>query len=105
MPCYLFENTTETFTTTLGPNFALFKIQMKFGRIHQIFFFAFSFSLPPLQIDQVTQILASHQILLPLHCSSSITAPCPFLDGGFGEARGKSLGDLHSSLSHSPPPP
>jgi hypothetical protein len=52
---------------------------MKFGQIHQIFFFSFYFSLPPLQIDQVTQILANHQILLPLHCSSSITAPLSFL--------------------------
>jgi hypothetical protein len=70
----------------LDQNFELFKIQMKFGRIHQNLLLFFSFSFPHLQIDQVTQILASHQILLPMHCSSSITAPLSFLVGGFGEA-------------------
>jgi hypothetical protein len=45
MPCYQFKNTSKPFTTTLGSIFALFKIQMKFGRIHQIFSFLF-LSLP-----------------------------------------------------------
>jgi hypothetical protein len=88
----------------LDQNFELFKIQLKFGQIHQTFFFSFIFSLTHLQIDQVTQVLASHLFFFPLHCSSSIPAPLSFLLGGFGEARGKSLEDLHSTLFHPPPP-
>jgi hypothetical protein len=69
-------------------NFALFKIQLNFGQIHQILFFSYSFSLPPLQINQVTQILASHRIPLPLHYGNIITAPLSFLGWKIWEARG-----------------
>jgi hypothetical protein len=89
----------------LDQNFEIFKIQLKFGQIRQTFLFSFLFSLTHLKIDQVTQVLASHLLFFPLHCSSSILAPLSFLLGGFGEARGKSLEDLHSTLSHSPPLP
>jgi hypothetical protein len=51
----------------LGQNFALFKIQMKFGRIHQIFFFSFSFS--PFSLQNSTKSHPSRLLSLPLSYS------------------------------------
>jgi hypothetical protein len=49
----------------LDQNFALFKIQMKFGRIHQIFFFSFPFSLFSLQ-TRPRDTLAGYPLSLSL---------------------------------------
>jgi hypothetical protein len=63
MPCYPSKNTSEPFITTIGSKPCTFQIQMKFGQIHQILFFSFSFFLFSLQ-TQPGDILAGYPLSL-----------------------------------------
>jgi hypothetical protein len=97
MPCYLFENTSKTFTTTLGSKLCTFQNSNKFGRIHQNLLLFFSF-LSSSFFANSTKTHPSRPFSLPL--SNSL---CPMhLDTKEGGSPRQSCQDLTLPLSLTP---
>jgi hypothetical protein len=102
MPCYLFKNTSETFTTTFGPKPCTYQNSIKFQPNSPNPSLSLFFPLLSLQ-DQLGHTLAGHLSLFP---SLILFVPCSWTKGG-GSPR-QSLPRSHPpSLSHSshPQPP
>jgi hypothetical protein len=100
MPCYLFKNTSETFTTTFGPKPCTYQNSIKFQPNSPNPSLSLFFPLLSLQ-DQLGHTLAGHLSLFP---SLILFVPCGWTKGG-GSPR-QSLPRCHPpSLSHSSHPP